>query len=524
MATPTLGLDVGQIVSVNVFISPLAAANRSFGSLLIVGDSDVIDTHERIRRYDTIEAVGMDFGASAPEYRAAAMYYSQRPRPSQLYIGRWATKPTHGILRGGMLDLYQRDIMRWQAITDGGFDIDIDGVTVTLSGLNFVMCQTLNSVAAIINTSLGTKATCVWDAVQNRFVVTSSSTGATSTVSFARGQSTGGQLLTQSGQGLITQNNSNIVLYSATGTNIADMLGLSSTTAYAPINGRAPESPVECALTFMDVSADWYGLYFAAEKSIADSEHIAIAEAIEAGTISRIYGISTQNKSVLLSTVADDLASKLRDLSYQRTFVEYSATARFAACAVFGRAFSVNFSGSNTTITLMFKEQVGVVSERLTAQEAATLKAKNCNVFALYNNGKSILQHGKMSGGWWFDERHGLDWLQNDMQTRVFNLLYTSKGKVPQTEQGISQISAQLVASLHQGTTNGLIAPGVWNADGFGQIERGDMLSTGYYVYRQPLADQPQSEREQRIAPLFQVAVKLAGAVHHADVIVNVNR
>ena len=227
---------------------------------------------------------------------------------------------------------------------------------------------------------------------------------------------------------------------------------------------------------------------------------------------------------MLLSTVADDLASKLRDLSYQRTFIEYSATARFAACAVFGRAFSVNFDGSNTTITLMFKEQVGVVSERLTAQEAATLKAKNCNVFALYNNGKSILQHGKMSGGWWFDERHGLDWLQNDMQTRVFNLLYTSKGKVPQTEQGISQISAQLVASLHQGTTNGLIAPGVWNADGFGQIERGDMLSTGYYVYRQPLADQPQSEREQRIAPLFQVAVKLAGAVHHADVIVNVNR
>ena len=524
MATPVLGLDVGQVVNVNVFISPLAAATRSFGSLLIVGDSQIIDTEERIRRYDTVEAVGMDFGASSPEYRAAAMYYSQRPRPSQLYIGRWATVPTHAVLHGGMLDLYQRDIAKWQMITDGGFDIDIDGMTVTLSGLNFFLCQTLNSVAAIINTALGSRATCRWDAVANRFDVISNSTGALSTLSFARRQSTGRQLQTQAGQGLITQTSAPIVLFSATGTDISAMLGLSAKTAHMPVNGRAPESPVECALTFMDISADWYGLFFAADKPISDGEHIAIAEAIEAGTISRIYGISTQNKAATVATITNDIASRLSALSYQRTFVEYSDTNRFSACAVFGRAFSTNFSGSNTTITLMFKEQVGVVSERLTAQQAATLKAKHCNVFALYNNGKSILQHGTMAGGWWFDERHGLDWLQNEMQTLVFNLLYTSKGKVPQTEQGISQIDSQIVAALHQGVTNGLIAPGRWNADGFGQIERGDMLTTGFYVYRQPLADQAQHEREQRIAPLFQVAVKLAGAVHHADVIVNVNR
>ena len=92
MAIPTLGLPVSKLVRVDVFMSPQAAATRSFGSLLICGDSDVIDVTERIRQYDTVEAVGLDFGAESPEYKAAVLYYSQRPRPADLYIGRWATE------------------------------------------------------------------------------------------------------------------------------------------------------------------------------------------------------------------------------------------------------------------------------------------------------------------------------------------------------------------------------------------------------------------------------------------------
>ena len=163
------------------------------------------------------------------------------------------------------------------------------------------------------------------------------------------------------------------------------------------------------------------------------------------------------------------------------------------------RAFSVNFRASNSTITLMFKEQVGVPSEKLSAQQAATLKKKNCNVFVLYNNGKAILQHGTMAGGWFFDERHGLDWLQNLMQTEVFNLLYTSNTKIPQTEQGMGYIETTLAKCCGAALTNGLIAPGVWNSDPIGdELDRGAALSTGFYIYHQPIADQFQSDREQR--------------------------
>jgi hypothetical protein len=129
-----------------------------------------------------------------------------------------------------------------------------------------------------------------------------------------------------------------------------------------------------------------------------------------------------------------------------------------------------------------------------------------------------------MCGGWFIDERHGLDWLQNFVETAVWNLLYTSTTKIGQDEIGSTDLVATVSQALEQSVTNGLVAPGVWNSDGFGALKRGDTLSTGFYVYIQPLAEQSQADREQRIAPPIQCAIKLRGAIHFADVTINVNR
>ena len=78
-----------------------------------------------------------------------------------------------------------------------------------------------------------------------------------------------------------------------------------------------------------------------------------------------------------------------------------------------------------------------------------------------------------------------------------------------------------------QGVRNGLIAPGAWNDSvPFGNPE--DFLRNieerGYYIYSLPIAKQQQAEREQRIAPVVQIAIKLSGAIHSSNVIVNVQR
>jgi hypothetical protein len=53
---------------------------------------------------------------------------------------------------------------------------------------------------------------------------------------------------------------------------------------------------------------------------------------------------------------------------------------------------------------------------------------------------------------------------------------------------------------------------------------QGDLLARGWYTFANLVETQAQSDREARIAPLIQIAVKLAGAIHFANVLINVNR
>jgi hypothetical protein len=488
------GLNIGRLVRATVNLAPLAAARRGFGTLLIAGDSNVINGRDRIRTYVDLESVAEDFGTSAPEYKAAALYFGQSPRPNQLMIGRWLRTATAGLIQGGILTTAEQAMANWTSITNGSFKIDIDGVTKTLSALNFSAQTNLNGVASVINAAL-TGGTIAWDG--SRFTVTSSTTGATSTVGYA--SATG------------------------SGTDISALLKLTAATALAPVPGFAAETPVKCVTELANMSGMWYGLTFAASTMPTDDQAVDVAAFIEGASISRIFGFTETDTRVLDAAWTTDMASRLKALNYKRSFVTFSVN-KYAVASMFGRAFSVNFSANRSTITLMYKQEPGVVAELLTETQAQTLKAKRCNVFVKYMNDTAIIQYGVMSGQAYFDEVHGLDWFVDALQTALYNLLYQSKTKIPQTDAGQNQLVNAAANVCAEAINNGLVAPGQWNADGFGQLERGQFLTEGFYIYTQPMALQDQSIREQRIAPPIQIALKLAGAIHEIDAIIDVNR
>ena len=171
----------------------------------------------------------------------------------------------------------------------------------------------------------------------------------------------------------------------------------------------------------------------------------------------------------------------------------------------------------------MFKQEPGVAAENLTAAQASVLQSKNCNVFVDYVNDTMILQYGVMASGQFFDTIQGVDWLQNAIQTEVYNVLYTSLTKIPQTDAGVNQIVNAIGGACGQGVANGLLAPGTWNGPSFGQITTGQYLKAGYYIYAQPVALQSQADRAARKCPPIQVAVKLAGGIQSANILVDVN-
>src|SRR5271157_3878620 len=142
----TLGLPVGRLINVTVDLEPTPAPFANFDTLLVVGDSNVINVSERIRSYNTLASVAGDFGTSAPEYLAATLFFGQSPQPTTLFIGRWAKTATSGMNIGGPLTAAQQVITNWNTISAGSFHILIDGTDYDITGLNFTGQTNLNGV------------------------------------------------------------------------------------------------------------------------------------------------------------------------------------------------------------------------------------------------------------------------------------------------------------------------------------------------------------------------------------------
>lgn len=491
------GLSVNDLISVQVALGPTATPVRNFGALLLLGSSAVIDTKERLRQYATLPAVATDFGTSAPEYQAAALFFSQSPQPSALYIGRWAQTATSGVLHGGALTPTQQTLANFTAISSGTMNITVDGTAKSLTAMNFSGASSLNGVASILQTALGGSATVAWNPTYSRFDVTSTTTGATSVVAFGT-----------AGTG---------------GTDVSNLLALRSTSGGNTVSGVVAESLLAGAQALTVASGAWYGLVLA-YPSPAASDVVAVAGYIEGTSPQRLLGVTTQDITVLDGTQSSDLASQLQALGYNHTFVQYSSSSPYAAASLFARQATVDFTANNSTITLMYKAEPGVVAEALTSTQGAAVKAKNCNVFATYNNNVAIIQWGTCSSGQYLDTIVGVDYVQNNIQTAVFNLLYTSLTKVPQTDAGVNQILTTVEACLAQAVNDGLAAPGVWTGPAFGKIASGQTLSKGFYTYAPPIATQSSADRAARKAPTLQCALKLGGAIHTASVLINVNQ
>ncbi|EFA9727260.1 DUF3383 domain-containing protein, partial [Escherichia coli] len=240
------GLPVSNVVNVDVIMSPRAASGRNFGALLILGPSTIIPVSERIRRYSAAEDIGKDFGVESPEYKAAQVFFSQSPKPQEVFVGRWVK-------------------------TKGDSE-------------------------------------------------------------------------------------------------------------------QATPETLEQAVNAMLDYTSWYGLGIADDADIPDADWLKVAAAIESSSVSRILAITTSDEKCLQTASRDDLASKLKTAGYSRSFIQYSSGNKYAALSAFGRAFTVNFNGSNTAITLKFKQEPGVGYETLTVSQASALDAKNCNVFVYYQN------------------------------------------------------------------------------------------------------------------------------------------
>lgn len=505
MTTALARLAVASVIQVAVSLSIQAAQAQNLSTMLYLStDPLFIDPLERYRIYQGYTQVTNDTSPASTAGLAAQAYFGQSPSPQQIIIGRWCNVNFAGGLKGATGVSASKTIAQWQAVTAGAFGVSIDGGSVTqITGLNFAAVQDYNGVAAVIDAALS-GADCAYNASFDRF-----------------------EFISHLASGVTTSGLSFLTAPTGGGTDISGSYTLCSSAA-APAAYLYGGGPAESAASVIATFDNLIGRKFyaaSAGPSATDQNVLDFNASINAMNNKHVYVHTTQDAAAMGAVNIDttSLAYNLHRLAYDRSFIQYSSQSAYAAISSFARLLTVDYTGSNTAITLMFKQDPGIAPENINATQAANLKAKGCNMFAEYDNDTAILQYGMMSSGVFADQIAAADAVATTLQTTLYNAVYTSTTKIPQTDPGMHQLYVRSAAVCSQFVTNGVSAPGVWEGAAFGTLNYGDFMPTGFYIYQGAVADQSVADRAARKATLQQVAIKLAGAVHEIDVAVTIN-
>lgn len=213
-------------------------------------------------------------------------------------------------------------------------------------------------------------------------------------------------------------------------------------------------------------------------------------------------------RPVLYLTGADTNAKKLNS--------------RLFAAAYLSRGLAVNYSGSRTTMTMNLKDLAGITAD-IAISETILNQCATAGVDCFPSIEGLAKVFSNKHAGQYFDQVANSIWFVGALEIAYFNVLATTRTKIAQTDDDLAKANKAIRKVCKQAVTNGYLAPGTWNStDTFGNIDdfNDNIESFGYYLYQQPVAEQSQTEREQRIAPLLQIAGKEAGAVHSGAILV----
>lgn len=232
---------------------------------------------------------------------------------------------------------------------------------------------------------------------------------------------------------------------------------------------------------------------------------------------------SLKNIATLGGAIKAASDKKTRLLAKTDEGANQSKVAIAAYCTV---AQSTNYSGSNTALTMNLKELTGILPDYNI--NSTYYNIAKTNGVDLYASTEGLSCVYSFDNGYYTDDATNLLWLKKALEVSGFNYLRKTNTKIPQTEVGMTGLKNAYETRCIQGVANGVIGVGLqWNDSiPFGDPEdfQRNIEEKGYYIYSLPIAQQQQAEREARIAPVVQIAIKLSGAIHSSNVIVQIQR
>ena len=487
--------NINNVVKVSLSPTGKSVARDNMNAVTIMTSSlGVLSSANRWGVYADSQGVEQDFGTTSQEAKFANVFFSQTPNPvsadGSLIFGYWRAvdenvDATSANLTGEQIT-EATALPPLQAISDGSFDITIDGSTENLTSLDFRVATDLDGVASIIDTAL-TGGTCVYS--NQSMVITSLTTGVSSTITYATDGATGTSVVSVLG---IDENSSSVL------TQGADAEVLSAETKVEGISAVKSEVNFKGAV-FID--------------NTTDQESQDLATWGEANEVMQ-YDVFSDPSNLDISISNPVWLIKLAGQTNYRMLYSKAGN-RTLAVGYMSRAHVVSFTGTNTAITMNLKEITGVVAEDYTQTEIDNAQKVGLDIYTIFK--ESVPKMLTSGANDYTDNVYNIIAYIDAVQTDAFNILGTTPTKVSQTTAGLNLIIDGLEKTSQQFVTANVFGAGTWNNTmRFGDVETFDrnIEEKGYYWYSIPLSEQPQSEREERKTPLLQNAVKLAGAFH----------
>lgn len=477
------------------------SAQRENMNICCIMSSDpgsVLSSSNRYKSYSEPDPVGVDFGTSSEVYQFALAFFAQDPNPAQvdgrLVIG-WYRKAEEtveasaAVIVGAILD-ENATITALRNIADGSFKITVDGgVEQDITGLDFRVVTTLEEIKDLLEAEIS-DATVTLNA-QNAIVITSSTTGATSTLTLPEASATG----TFVGSTLGLSSGSGAVLTDGAASSV-----LALETKVAAVTAVRAASPI-AAFMFID--------------SVSDVEVPLLAAYVQASALMS-YDVFSLAANLVVSIANPAWNVTIAGQSNYRMLYKFDGDRKHAA-RYMARAHVVNFEAEGSALTMNNKTLNGSSPDSLTQTQIDSAMTVGLDVYVPIKNVSVNLCSGANE---WQDNVYNILAFRDAIQTGLFNVLATVGTKVAQTQRGLAQLLNDAESTSGQFINAGAGAPGTWTrTETFGDAEtlKNAIETQGFYWI-----GTINSDRQLRKATL-QGAFKFSGAFHEIDVLLYVN-
>ncbi len=514
-----------DFVTVTITTVAQTPSQVGFGTPLVAG-YHALDTLSRVRSYrrmnDAVSDGFVSTGITAGIYAALNKIFSQKPRPTEVKVGRLSSAPTmliklvptsatEGVIfnfefgkLNDTLETFTRTVpssssisAECTAIKNALEDIWPAGSAatvasfatpkVTMTGLTDITADMVGEWITIsgATTTANNGTFLITDYVSATSLKYSNASAVSPDAADGTIDWTVGMTVTTPGSAyvLITANKAGEFFNVKNWTNT---LELSETTSVAGT----------MSTDFAAISAednDWYGLALA-----NNSEAYVEAVAPIAETGDKLFLANTSDFGCGDSGNSTDILSDLQAAAYFKTGTFYNGT---ELCSYLGAGLLGEMlpwlPGSSTFAN---KTIAGAtVDSHVSSTQEGQILTKSGNVYTR-TSGRNLTRPGVSAAGEFLDIAFGRDWLKARLQEAVFGVI-TGVRKVPYTDTGVDMVVAAVKGVLQNGVDSGFLA-----------------ADPAPIVTAPKVKDIDDADKANRILPDVNFSATLAGAIHAAEI------